>query len=197
MSLAHSETKTYERMWGEVPAYKTHSPGAESVELFLKLATPHVENSILDAGCGPGAASKVLISEGYEDVTLLDLVDARDEELRHAHFPFIQQPLWSYLPSSFHHVLCCDVMEHIPTEMVGLVLDRLISQSYVNCFFTISLVRDQFGLWAGKPLHQTVRPFEWWRDRINDVCDIYPRARLLDARDALTTGIFLVAGGAE
>ena len=43
-----------------------------------------------------------------------------------------------------------------------------------------------FGKEIGEPLHVTVMPFTWWRDRLGEVGEV------LDARDLMHGGVFHV-----
>ncbi len=115
------------------------------------------------------------------DVTLTDFVDAVDVE----GLPFVQAPLWDRVSDTYDFGFCCDVMEHIPPEFTMLVVARLL-ESCKRVFFTICTEPDEFGVRIGEPLHLTVQPFVWWRDRLRDL------GTVIEARDCMTTAVFLV-----
>jgi hypothetical protein len=60
-------------------------------------------------------------------------------------------------------VICCDVMEHIPTERVPAVLANLRKSARRFAFFSISVIPDAFGpMLIGEALHLTVQKPNWW-----------------------------------
>lgn len=196
ISIAERERQTYDAIWQGVPSYREHSPGLANVDRFLEM-TGATSGSVLDAGCGAGVAGTALAERGFA-VTLCDQTNSgvsADHSL-----PFVEACLWhdlspvAYLGSvargdtatRFDYVYCCDVLEHVPTEYTMLVLSRLMSVAERGMFLTISLVPDAFGVWVGQRLHQTVKPFTWWRDRLADL------GRVVEARDCLNTGIYWV-----
>lgn len=187
ISLVERERTKYEAAW-ELPEYAKYSPGAWAAPVFLDLFQPPA--SVIDLGCGRGDGGRVLAEAGF-DVVYLDVVDARAEDLRGKSFR--QRPLWNLIPvesfladrtDRYDIGYCCDVMEHIPTEMVGLCLHRIrISTS--RTFFTIGLTPDSFGAMVGEPLHLTVRPFTWWRDFLREF------GKVTEARDLGASGLYV------
>lgn len=163
---------------GEGPAPIPGSPRLSHAGLFPKGST------VIDLGCGAGEAAPELVAIGL-DVAQVDLADFRTKDeyrgldLRRGPdaliepFPFRVGPLWGdWNFKGTRHAradlgFCCDVMEHIPSEYVMLVLDR-IRQNTQACFFSIAHIPDRWGSLIGMTLHLTLRPFEWWRDRIGE-----------------------------
>jgi hypothetical protein len=86
----------------------------------------------------------------------------------------------------FEWVYCTDVLEHIPTAFTMLVVSRLLEVAEEGVFLSVSFVPDQMGVWIGETLHETVQPFTWWRDALNEVGEV------VEARDLLGKGAFLV-----
>ena len=77
--------------------------------------------------------------------------------------------LWSStdVPQGFDAVFCADVLEHIPPERVDDTLRNLRRAASKIAFLGIALFPDGFGpAVIGKPLHLTVRPAEWWIERV-------------------------------
>jgi len=187
INLLAREKDRYEELINGMPEYLENSPGAHHAELFMEMSGAQPGDSVLDAGCCSGKGG-VALSELGLDVTLQDItpVGLRDQALE---LPFIEGSVWeTCTPSVFDWVYCTDVMEHIPTEFVMLTLDRLCRRALKGAFFTISLQPDQFGVYIGEPLHLTVQPYVWWRERLKDV------TTLRDKRDFLATGIYLTNG---
>ncbi|MEM9394795.1 MAG: class I SAM-dependent methyltransferase [Pseudomonadota bacterium] len=62
-------------------------------------------------------------------------------------------------------VLCTDVMEHIPLENVETVLAEIRDISE-HAFFNISCTRAAEILPNGENAHCTVRPPQWWKEKL-------------------------------
>lgn len=181
VNLAESERLKYEKAWA-IPEYADHSPGEEIAELFFEMCSP--SGSAIDLGSGSGKGAKAL-SKSLE-VTMLDLTfDGLVEDLP---FRRIQSSLWADWGKSneWDWGYCTDVMEHIPPEYTMLVIDRIMA-SCRQAFFHICLVPDGFGKAIGQPLHLTVMPFEWWRDRLSEF------GTMVECRDFLHNGIYHIA----
>lgn len=167
---ADRERRKYEKMWTEVPNYRTNSPGEKLVNRFLELAQWEKGDELIDCGSGTGRAAKRLSDAGF-DVTMLDITEtATDPDIK---LPFIQDCLWS-MDAGLHFdwVYCTDVLEHIPTEHVDAVLDNLACMTGYGAFMQIALFPDGFGARIGQTLHLTVKPAEWWADKIGRLWDI-------------------------
>ena len=152
-----SEEEKYRQMWKR-DEYRAFSPGEETVPKFLKLVDVR-GRSLIDFGCGTGRAGAALAKAGAF-VVLVDFTDnSRDE----TSLPFEKHDLTQPLKRVADYGYCTDVMEHIPTEDVSLVINNIM-RSAVTVFFQISTVPDSMGELIGQPLHLTVKPHEWWRD---------------------------------
>lgn len=184
------ERETYEQMWA-VPAYADLSPGEVCLPVFLDLVKG-ARGSVLDAGTGSGRGALALQKAGF-DVRLCDLT--ADGLLPAARaLPFYPVVLWDDLTTRIgylrggkvDYVYCCDVLEHIPPAFTMLVIRRLLDVTRRGLFLSITLQPDQFGVWVGKPLHQSVQAFGWWRDAIAEI------GTLVECRDLLSSGIYWV-----
>ena len=156
-----TEKEKYQLMWN-IPSYRNVSPGEFIVDKFLEVVKP--DSTIIDFGCGTGKAS-IKLSENSHDVILVDFTDnCRDQEA--LALTFIQADLTKSIPVSAEYGLCTDVMEHIPTNDVGKVIDNIM-KSADKVFFQISTVDDHFGKMIGHALHNTVKPHDWWKGRFD------------------------------
>lgn len=152
-----SEVEKYRRMWA-LDDYRAVAPGEDCVDVFLAQVKP--DGEILDFGCGTGRASLKLINAGHK-VTALDFADnCRDEAAKG--IPFIVHDLMNEVPRKAPFGFCTDVMEHIPTDCVEIVLKNILTAAN-TVFFQISTVHDVMGAHIGHPLHLTVRPHSWWK----------------------------------
>lgn len=186
MTLIESaEQAKYTRLWSDVHDYREHSPGLENVQRFIDVINPGDGATLIDLGCGTGAAG-LAFKQRDLNVSWLDITSAglladipRDK--------FIESSLWSdwanYTEADYG--FCCDVMEHLPPEFTMLAVDRILSACR-TAWFQIAFVKDGFGSAIGKPLHLTVQPFVWWRDRLRSL------GNLTIARDLCGCGLFVV-----
>jgi 2-polyprenyl-3-methyl-5-hydroxy-6-metoxy-1,4-benzoquinol methylase len=195
MSISRQEAELYETMWG-VPAYSTFSPGATYAPIFLDLTGDRLcfGHKVLDAGCGSGKGALALHAMRDDlDIRLCDLTPEGLVEDARA-FPFYRAVLWQSLKGigpyvhggKYDWVYCTDVLEHIPTPFTMLVVSRLMEVAREGVFISVSLMPDSFGVWVGKPLHQTVQSFVQWRDQFAELADVE------EARDLLGTGVYLL-----
>jgi len=153
-----TEQEKYQLMW-QIDAYRQVSPGELMVEAFIEIVKP--DGLVIDYGCGTGRSSIKMIENGL-DVMLVDFADnCRDQEA--LWLPFYQADLTEPLTVTSPYGYCTDVMEHIPTEDVGKVIDNIMSASK-KVFFQISTIQDVMGSFIDSELHLTVKPFKWWND---------------------------------
>jgi len=186
MNLADAERTKYERVW-KIPSYGKFSPGERLVEGFLSIVRPGPTQWITDFGTGSGKAARKLQKMGYKvrtvDHTRDGITEARWKYLKD---DFTEACLWKMptVPYS-RYGYCTDVMEHIPIEASMATIKEIMSRCD-ECFFQISTLPDHFGKEIGEPLHVTVMPFVWWRDRLADITTV------LDARDLMNCGVYHV-----
>ena len=191
LGVMSRERDTYEAAWA-IEKYAERSPGERLMPLLAELLMP--VGSVLDAGCGSGKTGVGLAGLGHA-VTLCDLTpDGLTDEA--CALPFVARSLTddlfpvAYLAGvpegKFDWVVCCDVMEHLPTAFTMLAVRRMLDVARRGLFLSICFGPDRLGLMVGKPLHQTVMPYLWWLDGLREM------GRVLDARDLCEFGVFLV-----
>lgn len=153
-----AERAKYDHMWRQSD-YHRYSPGAASVGHALKMLPCVPGQSIIDWGCGPGAAMRLLASAGLQ-VTGVDLSSVAAGfcgagvvvgDIATVTLPPAE---WAY---------CCDVMEHLPPDRVDAALANIARHTLLGGYLRICHVPDGFGEGA---LHLTVEPSEWWTPRI-------------------------------
>ncbi|MEE8599052.1 MAG: methyltransferase domain-containing protein [Dehalococcoidales bacterium] len=109
---------------------------------------------ILDYGCGKGlqyVERKVHTEWGVEQPHLYDPAVPQ-----HAERP----------DYTFDLVLCTDVMEHVPEDMVEATFIDIFSMSHRLVFFSIS-TRPALQFVGNKEnAHATIKPAQWWNDKI-------------------------------
>lgn len=202
MSLLEKERERYSNTWA-IPEYSNHSPGEQNIEFFLQNAAPYLTNgtrgvTVLDAGCGSGKGAAALSRAGFRvkmvDITSDGLVEQaksipyEDACLWHWHSLYLAARAFRHPgANTFDFVYCCDVLEHIPPQFTMLSIANLLRVSRYGLFLSISLVPDNFGIWVGEQLHNTVQPFTWWRDSLRELGTLH------DARDLITNGVFFIS----
>ena len=179
MNIVESERLKYQQAW-KIPQYANHSPGEEITDLFVEMCSP--AGDAIDLGAGSGKGALALEKLGLE-VTMLDLTF--DGLIGGNHLRKIGAPLWGKWLGAWEWGYCTDVMEHIPPEYTMLTLDRIMSHCE-QAFFHICLIPDGFGKVIGQPLHLTVMPFEWWRDRLGEF------GTVVECRDLMANGVYHV-----
>jgi SAM-dependent methyltransferase len=196
MNLIERERDTYGEIFTH-EAYANHSPGEDHAHRLAEMAGiksyERSRTTVLDAGTGSGKGALALKALGYE-VRACDFVDGRVPEASEIPFRLITS-LWDELlpqvgylfGGKADYVYCCDVLEHIPPEFTMLTVRRLLDVARYGVFLSISFVPDHFGVWVGKPLHQTVQPYVWWKENIATL------GTIIESRDLMDSGLFLVA----
>lgn len=200
-TLLAQERDLYTQVWASISEYGTYSPGQRSAGLFTEMVADEAGRlgrvpTVLDAGCGKGDGARALIGRGFH-VIGCDLTDEALPVGTPIGFPFVKACLWDDLRPPLmmgvgrmevDFVYCCDVLEHIPTALTMLVIERLQAIAERGVFLTISFMPDNFGVWVGQPLHKTIESFVWWRDLLATVGD------LVEARDLCASGVFYLRG---
>lgn len=188
MLISEAEKSKYELMWS-VGDYNLYSPGEDNAQRFVATLSPLKGATVLDAGCGAGKGGLALEALGFR-VWYLDITSAGlDLGLGVDRRRFMQQPLWRRIdkpnPVLWDYGFCCDVMEHLPIEYTMLAA-RNILDACRTVWFQIAFFEDGWGATIGEELHLTVRPFTWWKERLQTL------GRVIDARDLCGDGIFVV-----
>lgn len=154
-----TEQQKYELMWTR-DEYRRYSPGEQVAVKFLEIAKP--SGTVLDLGAGTGRAGLEIAK--HCDVILIDFADnCLDEKAKK--LPNLCADLASCIPVRGDYGFCADVMEHIPPGQVDKVLTNIFG-ACPDVFFQISTVPDALGKLIGEPLHLSVHPFEWWKEKL-------------------------------
>lgn len=175
-TIALKEKKKYDRLWDFFPEYREYSPADILAPLFIDFFQDQTKagDSIIDFGCGTGRSSLPLLKENFK-VSLVDFCEnCLDTEIflktleSKDTLRFIQGCLWD-LPDNLEQaewIICFDVLEHIPEEKVDLTFKQMASRMKKGGLLSIALFEDGFGKDIGETLHVSVKPAEWWREKM-------------------------------
>jgi SAM-dependent methyltransferase len=160
-----TEQEKYEAMW-TLAEYRAVAPGEHVAEAFAEISKVGKDDIVIDFGCGTGRGAKKIHDLTGCDFVLLDFTtNSLDEQIRVGDwFTFAQQDLTKPIPFNSKYGFCTDVMEHIPPDDVDAVIQNIMRASE-RVFFQISLVDDACGALIGRPLHLSVHPFDWWKEK--------------------------------
>lgn len=153
----------YEKVWSH-PEYRVSAPGEDHAYTFVQKFNPHTK--VIDFGCGTGRGAATIQALTGAEVLALDFAgNCLDEETK-SRVTFRQHDLTKPVGEVAPFGYCTDVLEHIRPEDVDCVLVNILTAAR-RVFLAISTVPDHFGpLIAGEPLHLTVQPHEWWKDKL-------------------------------
>jgi 2-polyprenyl-3-methyl-5-hydroxy-6-metoxy-1,4-benzoquinol methylase len=169
--IAEQERIKYEKVWTTIEAYNQSSPGLDLADKAIKIFKEYKVKSVIDAGCGTGKVLKKFYEAGFLTRGIDITFKAWDEEISGS-LPIAllmnEVCLWD-LPhwmKAFDAIYCIDVMEHIPEEKVEAVIDNLADRCNKIAIFQIAMFKDRFGDLIGERLHLTIKPKEWWAEKI-------------------------------
>lgn len=167
ISTIEQERNKYKKAWNH-DDYRKYAPGEHLTVPFLLAVKPKKDQSIIDFGTGTGRSAFFFHGCGY-DVKMVDIADnCLDPEVQEAIGDKLTVAcLWDSNIPSGDIGYCTDVMEHIPPNEVDAVLQNIMAHCK-KCFFNIHVTKDHFGEVLKETLHLTVRPFEWWRDKLQE-----------------------------
>jgi SAM-dependent methyltransferase len=164
--IGRTEQQKYEDMW-EHRAYAERSPGSVVAYKFLDKARPKAGDTILDIGCGSGKASIVLQDAGLQ-VTAVDFAKNCLDPWVRDRVDFLQHDVTKPFPVKAKWAFSADLLEHIPEEDVESALRNILDSAEV-AFLQISCVHETWGELIGETLHLTVKPPEWWKQKVESL----------------------------
>jgi SAM-dependent methyltransferase len=154
--LEVNEMEKWSGLWRTRDFRATESPvgpAKEAVTFF----NYKVNDTVIDFGCGRGAALTFFQSRGL-DVTGLDIASNALDERAAAHLPLIRACLWN-LPDclSADYGYCCNVLEYIPEEKLEKAVKGISRASKCGFFVHVSF----------KGHHAYGKTWEWWHDTLD------------------------------
>jgi ubiquinone/menaquinone biosynthesis C-methylase UbiE len=165
------EKEKYQRYW-EIPSERKVSPGMRAIEEFVGEAQERGFVRILDLGCGMGRTSAHLLASGF-DVLATDIANnCLNVDLQSSLFGrFVPAPAWDlpFEDNAFDCIFSCDVLEHIPPELVQETLVELARVAPVAYLEIASFDRHvKHGSGDYLHVHLAVKDLSWWRAELEE-----------------------------
>ena len=127
--------------------------------------------SILDYGSGKGfqyGAPYKIEGTVYESIQ-----DYWDVDFVHCFDP--SYPPFSALPTGkFDGVVSTDVLEHCPEEDIEWIVDEIFSFANRFVFANVACYPAKKRLPTGENAHCTIKPVEWWAERVQSAAGRHP-----------------------
>jgi len=110
--------------------------------------------TLLDFGCGKGYQyTKLNLHNTYFNGIMPSLYDPGT---KYNEFP----------EGNFDGVICTDVLEHIEEENLDEVLAQIFSKANTFVYLGVCTVPALAILPDGRNAHVTIKPFEWWLEKV-------------------------------
>ena len=148
----------------------------------LPKQAPHIKRlikasgakTILDYGCGKGQQYWPLrTTDPEEGIEYPDIKSYWGAEAIQCYDPGYQ-PFMQLPSGKFDGVICTDVLEHCPEEDVPWILADMFSFARLFVFANIASYPARSVLPTGENAHCTVRPAEWWDERLREAAASSP-----------------------
>jgi 2-polyprenyl-3-methyl-5-hydroxy-6-metoxy-1,4-benzoquinol methylase len=136
----------------------------EHIPAINELTQRFETKSVLDYGCGDGLQ--------YLNPSLAAALNGAKV--------FLYDPPAGFndAPGKVDGVICTDVLEHIPTEELGLALEAMNSLRPRWAFFTVCCRAAKKTLPSGVNAHVTLRPLDWWQRLLGEfLTDVHVEVR--------------------
>jgi 2-polyprenyl-3-methyl-5-hydroxy-6-metoxy-1,4-benzoquinol methylase len=157
------EQQKYELVYNNVARYgkKWTTRAGATIKSWIQKEIPK-QSTVMDFGCGNASSLEWLESVGYTSYG----IDIATNANKHPNVVFADLRDKQLQLQKCDYGMCTDVMEHIPTEDVDIVLENISKSIRKSCIFIIARDEDKDGKVVGQVLHLTRKPKEWWDERI-------------------------------
>lgn len=142
--ILHNEREGYGN------GYNNNTLKLEHLNKFLQAYSSKI---ILDYGCGKGDLTKYL-NKSYTCYGYDPAIDEFNNE---------------HKDKNFDTIVCLDVLEHIPEDEVGALLNHIKSYNVKSLYFIVSTRYAKTLLPDGRNCHETVKPKEWWQNTFKNI----------------------------
>lgn len=152
-----NEYKEYNKTLHESGQFNGGSLKFEYTKNIKSIVNATKSVTVLDYGCGKAAHYK-------KEKPINELFDIASENMR---FYDIGVPEYEVIPDgTFDGVICTDVLEHVPEDIIDDVIKQLFSKANKFVFLVIACGLAVKILPNGENAHVTVKPPEWWNSKL-------------------------------
>ena len=135
------------------------------VHRIRKLIDRAGARNVLDYGSGKGRQYDAMRFEGPDGTTYDGVIDYWGVDYVHCYDPGYER--YSKLPEGhFDAVVSTDVLEHCPEEDVPWVLQEMFNYAERCVYANIACYPARKHLPNGENAHCTIKPIDWWHERI-------------------------------
>lgn len=132
--------------------------------------------TILDYGSGKAQQYKSLRITGENGQVWNNVTEFWDVEDITLYDPCYEP--YSTLPTgTYDGVVCTDVLEHCPEEDIDWILEEMFGYANIFVYANICCFPARKHLPNGENAHCTIKPLEWWVQKIKAVAARYPAIR--------------------
>ena len=156
------------------------------IDALKRVCDVLMPQTILDYGSGKGRA--------YNDPDALELEDGSKIDLQSylrlssvTYYDPGFEPYSGRPSGKFDGVVCSDVLEHCPEEDIDWILGEIFGYAREFVFVTIAGYPAVKHLPNGENAHITLKPLEWWNDKLNAALEMHPGLRFYALYDAERT----------
>lgn len=156
--------RIYDEVYETIPGYGDVNHGGRMQRYVVKELKP---KSVLDVGCGKGVFCQYLAKNGILTYGL----DVSAPLPKTNNVTWFKHDLKSIPLMTVEWVTAFDVLEHIPEkdlEKVFKEFDRVARKGFI---FSICF-RDSIYKVQGQSLHPTVKPVQWWKDKLSSLGNV-------------------------
>lgn len=124
----------------------------------------------LDVGCGEGQGIKKARDMG-KDVWGIDIADISRIWKENGIADYCMVAPAHKMPfddNSFEFIVCSETMEHVPMDGIDDTLKEIYRVGSDKFLFTIALTHDTHARATGVGYHVTLKPKEWWFDKLEE-----------------------------
>ena len=159
------EKTKYETVWRDCVGYGKNWTDRGLGKPYKRpiLARVPRGSSVTDFGCGNGTSLSWLRSEGFKAAGVEIAANAIKQNADRIHVADLRD---DYTGPVSEYGICTDLMEHIPTVDVGMVLANISNHVQHAVLFGIARLPDKDGDALGLQLHLTIQDKEWWDERL-------------------------------
>ena len=172
-AIADAEYDKYKHVWENCATYGDKHHDANLWDRQGDMMGLRPGDSVIVLGCGDGTLVEHFVDLGYE-VKGIDIFP-HDKWAGDRWQRFAATPLWEDIPApiaggKWDIAICADVMEHIPPELLLVVLAR-INGACSRVLFQIANMDSYFD---GHDLHLIKEDASWWVNTIMSYCSGLP-----------------------